>query len=81
MNRELGEQIWDAVGHLPARQQQVFHLRIVEMLSFDEIAEALDLSNQAVRSNLAAARKNLRRHLGDLAPANSPPRASDTRRS
>ena len=60
MEQELGEQVWKALAELPPRQQQVMHLRIVEEMTLGEIAEVLELSNQAVRSNLAAARKTLR---------------------
>lgn len=60
LDRELGEQVWRALTQLPPRQQQVMHLRVVEEMTIGEIASVLDLSTQLVRSNLAAARKNLR---------------------
>ena len=55
-DQETGQQIWNAMNHLPPRQSQVLHLRIIEQLSTDEIAEVLEINAQAVRSNLSAAR-------------------------
>lgn len=60
LDKELGERVWHALTELPTRQQQVMHLRVVEEMTIDEIASVLDISNQSVRSNLAAARKSLR---------------------
>ena len=63
--RELHSQLTQAMNELPPRQRQVLHLRVVEELAPQQIAEVLELSSQLVRSNLAAARKQLRRAFGD----------------
>ena len=52
--------LWQRMGTLPERQQQVLHLRVVEQMEIQEIAEVVGISSQNVRSNLAAARKTLR---------------------
>lgn len=49
-----------AVAQLPAQQQQIFNLRDIEHLEFDEIAERLDLSPEHVRVLLSRARKRIR---------------------
>ncbi len=49
-----------AVAQLPAQQQQIFNLRDIENLEFDEIAERLDLSPEHVRVLLSRARKRIR---------------------
>lgn len=74
-DQELGKQIWDAMSELPARQNQVLHLRVVEQLATNEIAEILNINAQAVRSNLAAARKSMRQRLGDAVSTPSSPKA------
>ncbi len=65
-DQELGKQIWDAMGELPPRRSQVLHLRVVEQLTTDEIADILDINAKAVRSNLSAARKSLRLRLSNV---------------
>ena len=62
---ELGKQIWKSMDDLPPRQNQVLHLRVIEQLTMREIADVLSISERAVRSNLAAARKRMRVLLGD----------------
>ncbi|QDT09926.1 RNA polymerase sigma factor [Stieleria marina] len=74
-DQELGEQIWHAMGELPPRQSQVLHLRVVEQLKTHEIADVLGINAQAVRSNLSAARKNMRERLGDSVSKPSNPKA------
>jgi len=60
----------DAVARLPAEQRAVFVLRTFDDLSYNEIAEALDLSVGTVMSRLSRAREKLRVSLaGYLGPA------------
>ena len=49
-----------ALGRLPAEQRAVFVLRVVEELSYKEIAEALSINVGTVMSRLARAREKLR---------------------
>jgi RNA polymerase sigma-70 factor (ECF subfamily) len=44
---------------LPEKQQEIFHLREVEGLSYEEISEYLDVSMEQVKVNLFRARKSL----------------------
>lgn len=60
---ELGDAVWNAIGTLPERQRQILHLRVVEQMEPKQIAESLELTPKLVRSNLSAARKNLRARL------------------
>lgn len=52
-----------AMDRLPAEQRAVFVLRVVEELSYKEIAEALDISIGTVMSRLSRAREKLREAL------------------
>lgn len=63
--KELGEQIWDAIGELPQRQQQVMHLRVVERMEISEIAQLLEIDRHLVRSNLSIARATLKERFQD----------------
>ncbi len=48
---------------LPEKQKEVFQLREVEGLTYEEIAEYLEVSLDQVKVNLHRARKNLREYL------------------
>jgi RNA polymerase sigma factor (sigma-70 family) len=48
---------------LPEKQQEVFHLREVEGLTYEEISVYLEISLEQVKVNLFRARKALREHL------------------
>lgn len=50
---------------LPAQQQKVFSLRFEQGLSYEEIADKLNLSRNTVRNHLAAAVKTVRQYLVD----------------
>jgi RNA polymerase sigma factor (sigma-70 family) len=52
--------LWAAVGALPAKQRVAVVLRHVLDRPYDEIAEALDCSNEAARANVSAGLKTLR---------------------
>lgn len=63
---ELGERAAQLHAHirtLSDRQQLVLHLREVEELTYDQIAETLDISLAMVKSELFRARQNLKRKL------------------
>lgn len=70
LEQEARRLLEEAVGRLPAEQRAVFVLRTFDDLSYNEIAEALDLSVGTVMSRLSRAREKLRAALaGYLGPA------------
>nr|WP_067054546.1 RNA polymerase sigma-70 factor [Mucilaginibacter sp. L294] len=52
----------DALEKLPKQQQVVFKLSRLEGLSYEEIAERMDLSKNTVKNHLVAALKTLKLH-------------------
>lgn len=60
---ELGTLIESAVDRLPAGTREVFVLRQVEGMSTAEVAEALDVSPDVVKTRFSRARASLRRDL------------------
>jgi RNA polymerase sigma-70 factor (ECF subfamily) len=61
--RELGELIASEVSKLPPRQREVLVLSAYEQMSHSEIAAALEMSEQNVRTTLHVARERLRERL------------------
>lgn len=57
------EHVFRFVGMLPEKQREVFHLREVEGLTYEEIADYLEISLDQVKVNLHRARKSLREYL------------------
>jgi RNA polymerase sigma-70 factor (ECF subfamily) len=57
---ESANQIKKLIGQLPDLQRTVMHLRDIEQLSYDEIAETTELKVNAIRVNLSRARKKVR---------------------
>jgi len=68
-SRELGALLESAIDRLPDGAREVFMLRQVEGLSTEEVAEALDVSPDVVKTRLSRARAALRRELLDHADA------------
>lgn len=60
---ETGRAIRDAVEYLPERQRMVFVLRHYQLLSINEIAEAIGCSSGAVKAHLSRATAKLRDRL------------------
>ncbi len=58
--RELLARIRNLLRRLPENQAAVFHLREVEELSYQEIAEALEMNMSQVKINLFRARQQMR---------------------
>ncbi|WP_192348070.1 RNA polymerase sigma factor [Algoriphagus sp. Y33] len=56
-------QVMNLVKTLPLRQQEIFHLREVEGMSYEEITEYLDISLDQVKVNLHRARKSIRERM------------------
>ena len=62
-NKDQLLHIFTLVGHLPQKQKDVFLLREVEEMSYDEIAKLLEMTLEQVKINLHRARKNVREKL------------------
>ncbi|MEQ1744972.1 MAG: RNA polymerase sigma factor [Saprospiraceae bacterium] len=58
--RDLAEQARRLMQALPEKQRLVMHLRDVEELSYEEIAQVLDISMEQVKVGLHRARKAVR---------------------
>jgi RNA polymerase sigma-70 factor (ECF subfamily) len=69
---ELGHGLQDAIAALEPMYREVLVLRDVEGLSADEVAEALNLSVEAVKSRLHRARTRVRAALAPLLGAEPP---------
>jgi RNA polymerase sigma-70 factor (ECF subfamily) len=65
LERELQDAIERAIGALPETQRMALVLRRYEELSYEQIAEVLDLSVPAVKSVLFRARTELRLRLAN----------------
>ena len=57
--------VWDAIGELPPTQREALLLREVRGLSYDELADDLQLTRPSIRSLLTRARQAVRARLGD----------------
>ena len=61
-DREVG-MVFRFMESLPEKQKEIFQLREVEGLTYEEIAEYLEISMDQVKVNLYRARKSLREYL------------------
>jgi RNA polymerase sigma factor (sigma-70 family) len=61
-------ELWQSVRRLPARQQTAVVLRYVHDLSYEQIAEAMNISMGAVASTLNAAHRKLARPASSAEP-------------
>lgn len=66
--REMQEIVKAAVDALPENQRMAVILARYEEMSYDEIAETMDLSLEAVKSVLHRAKENLKQSLARFAP-------------
>jgi len=66
LNQELREKMDRAIEQLPENYKTVFVMKDIEGLALKEIAEILDLSLPAVKSNLHRARVALRNKLAEM---------------
>ena len=55
--------IFSLVDRLPEKQREIFHLREIEEMSYEEIANQLEISLDQVKVNLHRARKTIREKL------------------
>jgi RNA polymerase sigma-70 factor (ECF subfamily) len=66
--KELQRYVQNGINSLPGRYRSVIVLRDIQGLRYQEIAEILDCSLEAVRSSLYRARQELRRELKGIMP-------------
>jgi RNA polymerase sigma-70 factor (ECF subfamily) len=57
---DMKEKVITIIDTLPENQKMVIHLRDIEGLGYDEIAEIMSMSLNNVRVNLSRARKKVR---------------------
>jgi RNA polymerase sigma factor (sigma-70 family) len=74
MNRELESIVIQEINNLPEKMKEIFLLSREEMLSNEEIATRLNISNKTVRNQLSTALKRIRITVrnyssGELEPA------------
>ena len=74
--REAVDAVFDCMKQLPDLQRNILHLREVEEQSYDEIAQALDLSAAQVKVYLHRARKKVRELLDPSHAPNTQTRQS-----
>jgi RNA polymerase sigma-70 factor (ECF subfamily) len=55
--------VLDALDTLPPRQREVLYLAACEQMSIPQIARVLEISTDAAKANLSAARKQMRQRL------------------
>ena len=68
--RDLASLVKKRLQELPEKQRLVMHLRDIEELSYEEIAETLDITQDQVKINLHRARKQVRAFILQQADAN-----------
>ncbi len=66
VNKELGDEIEQAINQLPERCREVFRLSYLQELKNKEIAEVLDISLRTVEAHMYKALKQLRELLQHL---------------
>ena len=59
-SKQIASALHDALRNLPPKLRAVIVLREIEGLSYEEIAEALDMSMGTVKSRISRAREDLR---------------------
>jgi RNA polymerase sigma-70 factor (ECF subfamily) len=64
--KELARRLWAALDGLPFDQRTVIVLREIDGLSYEEIADSLDVAVGTVKSRLTRARQTLRRELSEV---------------
>jgi RNA polymerase sigma factor (sigma-70 family) len=64
-SNDLIQHIRNIMQDLPEKQRLVMHLRDIEDMAYDEIAETLEISLEQVKTNLHRARKYMREKLNN----------------
>jgi len=65
ISAEVREQIDEAIASLPERRRTVFELCFLQDLTYQEAAEALDITRKTVENHMGLALRDLRDRLGD----------------
>lgn len=73
IGKEERELLEEAMSSLDTEQRQILTLRVVNDLSYTEIAQVLSLKEGTVKSRLARARNNLRKKLEKIGNKSDPP--------
>lgn len=73
IRKEKRELLQEAMSSLDAQQRQILTLRVVNDLSYTEIAQVLSLKEGTVKSRLARARDTLRKKLEKIGNKSDPP--------
>lgn len=66
LRNERTRRVLGAVDALPERMRECLILRVLQDLTYEEIAVAMRLSSQTVRSHLFQARRRLKEHLSEV---------------
>jgi RNA polymerase sigma-70 factor (ECF subfamily) len=66
--KQIAERLWTALDQLPFDQRTVIVLREIDGLSYEEIAESLNVAIGTVKSRLTRARQTLRHQLQEVRP-------------
>lgn len=66
--QEMATRLWAALDQLPFDQRTVIVLREIDGMSYDDIAESLNVAVGTVKSRLTRARQTLRRELQEVRP-------------
>jgi RNA polymerase sigma-70 factor (ECF subfamily) len=64
-SKEISEAVREALQQIPEKLRAAIVLREIDGLSYEEIAEILDISAGTVKSRISRAREELRRLLHD----------------
>ena len=64
--KEMAKRLWAALDALPFDQRTVIVLREIDGLSYEEIAESLNVAVGTVKSRLTRARQTLRGELSEV---------------
>ena len=65
-NKELSAILFRAIDTLPDNQRIAFVLHKIEQISYQEVAEVMQVSLSSVESLMFRARQNLQKQLGEV---------------
>lgn len=68
-NEDMMNILQQCLNQLPEKQRTVFHLREIEQMSYDEIAETTGFNLDDVKVSLFRARKHIQRMIGKTSPS------------
>ena len=62
--KALSTELWNAIKKLPKKQRNVMNLRVAESLTFKEVGEVLNISEDSAKNNYSHGVKTLRKIMG-----------------